>query len=146
MRMSDWSSDCALQIYDPQNTPNDPAVKLTAELLGVPVDRIPRALEESDFLGQVFLTRREMQNPKAPRYMRKYQPTEADDIETSKHIIESALEHYVPTVRPGNEARSLARESGMTAAQIRKARREERRVGKGCGRTCRPGGRAYHKK
>src|SRR3546814_2240709 len=88
MRMSDWSSDCALQIYDPQNTPNDPAVKLTAELLGVPVDRIPRALEESDFLGQVFLTRREMQNPKAPRYMRKYQPTEADDIETSKHIIE----------------------------------------------------------
>src|SRR3546814_12273931 len=69
---------------DPQNTPNDPAVKLTAELLGVPVDRIPRALEESDFLGQVFLTRREMQNPKAPRYMRTYQPTEADAIETSK--------------------------------------------------------------
>src|SRR3546814_2048736 len=62
-----------------------------------------------------------MQNPKAPRYMRKYQPTEADDIETSKHIIESALEHYVPTVRPWNEARRLARESGMTAAQIRKA-------------------------
>src|SRR3546814_11086083 len=53
--------------------------------------------------------------------MRKYQPTEADDIETSKHIIESALEHYVPTVRPWNEARRLARESGMTAAQIRKA-------------------------
>src|SRR3546814_2403352 len=77
MLISDWSSDvCSSDL-----------------LLGVPVDRIPRALEESDFLGQVFLTRREMQNPKAPRYMRKYQPTEADDIETSKHIIESALEH-----------------------------------------------------
>src|SRR3546814_12543004 len=120
MLISDWSSDvCSSDL-----------------LLGVPVDRIPRALEESDFLGQVFLTRREMQNPKAPRYMRKYQPTEADDIETSKHIIEIALEHYVPTVRPWNEARRLARESGMTAAQIRK-RSEERRVGKECVSTCR---------
>src|SRR3546814_2820172 len=52
---------------DPQNTPNDPAVKLTAALLGVPVDRIPRELAESDFLGQVFLTRRALQNPKADR-------------------------------------------------------------------------------
>src|SRR3546814_12941050 len=58
---------------------------------------------------------------RSPRYMRKYQPPEADYSETSKHIIESALEHYVPTVRPWNEARRLARESGMTAAQIRKA-------------------------
>lgn len=57
---------------DPRNTPDDPAVKLTAELFGIPEDRIPRALTERDFLGQVFLTRRQMEKGLTEaRYMKR---------------------------------------------------------------------------
>lgn len=102
------------------NTPDDPAVLKTAELFGIPKDRIPKALTERDFLGQVFLTRREMSKA-TTKYMKSF-TTEEDDIRIARKILTDVLEDYEPTYRSWAEAKRAARDRGMTATQIRKAK------------------------
>lgn len=48
-------------LWDKDYRADDPDVIETAEMMGIPEDRIAKALTEADFRGQVFLTKREKQ-------------------------------------------------------------------------------------
>jgi hypothetical protein len=56
------------------------------------------------------------------KYMRDYTPEDQAAVESAKETIEGALDHYHPTYRSWAEGKRAARERGLTAKQIRKAK------------------------
>lgn len=69
------------KLSDTNSELDDPAVLRTAELFGMPKERIPQALKEGDFRAQVAVTRHEMaKEAEGPRYKtRREQIKEATD-------------------------------------------------------------------